>query len=92
MKISARNTLVGKIVEIHEGPVSTEVTIETAAGEKFVSSITTTLARLPRMVPTLKLSILEPFFNVQMPLLRESCTGRWPSLWISRMISGLRMK
>ena len=31
MKISARNTLVGKIVEIHEGPVSTEVTIETAA-------------------------------------------------------------
>lgn len=36
MKISARNTLVGKIVEIHEGPVSTEVTIETAAGEKIV--------------------------------------------------------
>ena len=44
MKISARNTLVGKIVEIHEGPVSTEVTIETAAGEKIVSSITTTSA------------------------------------------------
>ena len=45
MKISARNTLVGKIVEIHEGPVSTEVTIETAAGEKIVSSITTTSAK-----------------------------------------------
>ena len=41
MKISARNTLVGKIVEIHEGPVS----IETAAGEKIVSSITTTSAK-----------------------------------------------
>ena len=45
MKISARNTLVGKIVEIHEGPVATEVTIETAAGEKIVSSITTTSAK-----------------------------------------------
>ena len=45
MKISARNTLVGKIVEIHECPVSTEVTIETAAGEKIVSSITTTSAK-----------------------------------------------
>ena len=45
MKISARNTLVGKIVEIHEGPVSTEVRIETAAGEKIVSSITTTSAK-----------------------------------------------
>lgn len=45
MKISARNTLVGKIVEIHEGLVSTEVTIETAAGEKIVSSITTTSAK-----------------------------------------------
>lgn len=45
MKISARNTLVGKIVEIHEVPVSTEVTIETAAGEKIVSSITTTSAK-----------------------------------------------
>lgn len=45
MKISARNTLVGKIVEIHEGPVSAEVTIETAAGEKIVSSITTTSAK-----------------------------------------------
>ena len=44
MKISARNTLVGKIVEIHEGPVSTVVTIETAAGEKIVSSITTASA------------------------------------------------
>ena len=42
MKISARNTLV---VEIHDGRVSTEVTIQTAAGEKIVSSITTTSAK-----------------------------------------------
>lgn len=44
MKISARNTLEGKIIEIKEGPVSTEVVIETKAGEKIVSSITTTSA------------------------------------------------
>ena len=34
MKLSARNTLEGKIIAIKKGPVSTEVTIETAAGEK----------------------------------------------------------
>ena len=45
MNISARNCLEGKIVAIHEGPVSTEVTIETAAGERIVSSITTTSAK-----------------------------------------------
>ena len=45
MKISARNCLEGKIVAIHEGPVSTEVTIEPAAGERIVSSITTTSAK-----------------------------------------------
>lgn len=45
MRISARNVLEGKIVEIKEGPVSTEVTIETPAGEKIVSSITTNSAK-----------------------------------------------
>lgn len=44
MKLSARNTLEGKIITFKKGPVSTEVTIETAAGEKIVSSITTTSA------------------------------------------------
>ena len=44
MKLSARNTLEGKIIAIKKGSVSTEVTIETAAGEKIVSSITTTSA------------------------------------------------
>ena len=44
MKLSARNTFEGKIIAIKKGPVSTEVTIETAAGEKIVSSITTTSA------------------------------------------------
>ena len=44
MKLSARNTLEGKIIAIKKGPVSTEVTIETAAGEKIVSSITTASA------------------------------------------------
>ena len=37
MKISARNCLEGKVVSIKKGPVSTEVTLETAAGEKIVS-------------------------------------------------------
>ncbi len=45
MKISARNCIQGKIIAIKEGPVSTEVTIETAAKEKLVSSITTTSAK-----------------------------------------------
>ena len=39
MRISARNCLEGKIVAIKE------VTIETAAGEKIVSSITTNSAQ-----------------------------------------------
>lgn len=44
MKLSARNCIEGKIVEIKKGPVSTEVTIETKCGQKLVSSITTTSA------------------------------------------------
>ena len=45
MKISARNCLEGKVIAIKEGPVSWEVTIETAAGEKIVSTITTASAQ-----------------------------------------------
>ena len=45
MRISARNTLEGKVVALEEGPVTTEVTIETKAGEKIVASITTTSAQ-----------------------------------------------
>ena len=45
MKISARNCIEGKVIAIKEGPVSTEVTIETAAKEVLVSSITTTSAK-----------------------------------------------
>ncbi len=45
MKIPARNCIEGTIVEIKEGPVPTEVTIKTAAGELIVSSITTTSAK-----------------------------------------------
>ncbi|MEL7565873.1 MAG: TOBE domain-containing protein, partial [Dehalobacterium sp.] len=40
MKLSARNQLKGKISEIKEGPVSTEVILE-VNGLKIVSSITT---------------------------------------------------
>ena len=45
MKISARNCLKGTIIAIKEGPVTTEVTIETEAKEKIVSSITTASAQ-----------------------------------------------
>ena len=45
MRISARNTLEGKVVALKEGPVTTEVTIETKAGEKIVAAITTTSAQ-----------------------------------------------
>lgn len=45
MRISARNTLEGKVVALKEDPVTTEVTIETKAGEKIVASITTTSAQ-----------------------------------------------
>lgn len=45
MKISARNCIKGKIVSINEGPVSTEVTIETSSKEQIVSSITTASAK-----------------------------------------------
>lgn len=40
MKLSARNQLKGKIVEIKKGPVSTEVVID-VNGTMVVSSITT---------------------------------------------------
>lgn len=43
MQLSARNQLEGKIVEIKEGPVSTEVTIE-VGDFKIVSSITSASA------------------------------------------------
>ncbi|RMX04213.1 transporter [Corticibacter populi] len=41
MKISARNTLPGKIIAITRGPVSTEVVLEIAPGLSIVSTITT---------------------------------------------------
>ncbi|MCG5031049.1 TOBE domain-containing protein [Mesosutterella sp. OilRF-GAM-744-9] len=44
-QLSARNCIKGRIISMKEGPVSTEVTLETEAGEKIVSSITTTSAK-----------------------------------------------
>jgi molybdopterin-binding protein len=40
MKISARNTLKGKVKQIDEGAVNTEVTIELPGGVEIVSIIT----------------------------------------------------
>ena len=40
MKISARNMLKGKVVQLKPGTVNTEVVIELLGGEKIVSIIT----------------------------------------------------
>ncbi len=40
MKISARNTLKGKVVQITDGAVNTEVVIEVPGGEQIISIIT----------------------------------------------------
>ena len=40
MKISARNMLKGKVKQIRDGAVNSEVIIETAGGETIVSIIT----------------------------------------------------
>jgi molybdopterin-binding protein len=40
MKISARNTLKGKVKQIEEGAVNTEITIELPGGVEIVSIIT----------------------------------------------------
>ncbi len=45
MKFSARNVFSGKIVNIVEGPVSTELTLRIAKGIEIVSVITTQSAR-----------------------------------------------
>lgn len=46
IRISARNCIKEKAVEIKEGSVSTEVAIETAAGERPVSAISTTSVKI----------------------------------------------
>jgi molybdopterin-binding protein len=40
MKISARNVLKGKVKQLAEGAVNTEVVVELAGGEEVVSIIT----------------------------------------------------
>jgi molybdopterin-binding protein len=40
MKISARNVLKGKVKQLTEGAVNTEVVVELAGGEEVVSIIT----------------------------------------------------
>jgi molybdopterin-binding protein len=40
MKISARNQLKGKIVEIHEGPISGTVSIDIGGGNELFAHIT----------------------------------------------------
>ena len=45
MHISARNVLPGKIVNIVQGPVTTQVTLEIAPGVQLVATITSDSAR-----------------------------------------------
>ena len=44
MKISARNQLKGKVIQVHKGSVNTEVIIELAPGVTITSIITKTSA------------------------------------------------
>lgn len=44
MQLSARNQLKGKVLEVKEGPVSTEVTVD-VNGVNVVASITTASAK-----------------------------------------------
>jgi len=39
MKLSARNQLAGKVLEVHKGQVNAKVTIEIAGGERLTSII-----------------------------------------------------
>jgi molybdopterin-binding protein len=45
MKISARNSIPGKVKKVKLGPVSAEVTIEVARGIEIVSVISATSAK-----------------------------------------------
>jgi molybdate transport system regulatory protein len=45
MKISARNQLEGTISAVNEGPVSTEVTLDLAGGDKLVAVVTSESAK-----------------------------------------------
>ena len=58
MKISARNTIPGKVTHIKLGPVSAEVTINVATGIDIVSVISTASAE------ELKLKVGVPAFAV----------------------------
>ena len=58
MKISARNSIPGKVTHITLGPVSAEVTINVAPGIDIVSVISTTSAK------ELKLAVGTPAFAV----------------------------
>ena len=45
MKISARNTIQGKVVKVVQGPVSAEVVLSIAPGIEIVASISTNSAK-----------------------------------------------
>lgn len=51
MKISARNSLQGKVVEVVEGAVNAQVIIELAGGQQVVSIITIDSARSLALEP-----------------------------------------
>jgi molybdopterin-binding protein len=51
MKISARNVLKGKVKEIHDGMVNTEVVLELPGGIEIVSVITKSSAERLGLAP-----------------------------------------
>lgn len=51
MALSARNQLTGKVIDVKEGMVMAEVTVEVAPGIEIVSSITTSSVKRLGLAP-----------------------------------------
>ena len=51
MKLSARNTLKGKVKSVHPGAVNTEVVVELPGGAEIVSIITKTSVENLQLAP-----------------------------------------
>lgn len=68
MKISARNTLPGRVVEVNHGAVNSEVTVELRGGDRIVSVITRHSAEALGLVPGMEVRTVVKASNVMIAL------------------------